>query len=78
MWRIGDRKLPPTIDIDGGSDWIALNRKFCEYVLHSKDSVVTGLKQMYKYALLPAEVGFVVYPVRRASKTFILATLRIP
>ena len=57
MWRIGDRKLPPTIDIDGGSDWIALNRKFCEYVLHSKDSVVTGLKQMYKYALLPAEVG---------------------
>lgn len=56
MWRIGDRKLPPTIDIDGGSDWIALNRKFCDYVLHSEDSVVTGLKEMYRTALLPAEV----------------------
>ena len=58
MWRIGDRKLPPSIDIDGGSDWIGLNRKFCEYVLQSEDSVVTGLKKMYKNALLPAEVSY--------------------
>jgi len=78
MWRIGDRKLPPTIDIDGGSDWIALNRKFCEYVLHSKDSVVTGLKQMYKYALLPAESFF--HTVLRNSplcETFVKSNLRL-
>lgn len=56
MWRLGDRKLPPNIDIDGGSDWIGLNRKFCSYVINSQDSVVTGLKHIYKYALLPAEV----------------------
>ncbi|KAK2569055.1 Xylosyltransferase 2 [Acropora cervicornis] len=32
MWRLGNRSLPPEIDIDGGSDWIALNRKFCHYL----------------------------------------------
>ena len=56
MWRIGDRKLPSTIDFDGGSDWIALNKNFCDYVVHSQDIVVTSLKNIYKYALLPAEV----------------------
>ncbi|XP_015432599.1 PREDICTED: xylosyltransferase oxt [Dufourea novaeangliae] len=32
MWRIGDRKLPNGIQIDGGSDWVALSRDFVEYV----------------------------------------------
>lgn len=56
MWRLGERKVPPTIDIDGGSDWIALNREFCSYVITSQDSLVTGLKHMFQYSLLPAEV----------------------
>ena len=61
MWRLGDRKLPSNIDIDGGSDWIGLNRKFCSYVINSQDSVVTGLKHIYKYALLPAEVCYLKF-----------------
>ena len=56
MWRLGDRKIPPDIDIDGGSDWIGLNRKFCHYLVTSKDPLVTTLKHMYSYSLLPAEV----------------------
>lgn len=56
MWRLGDKKIPPKIDIDGGSDWIGLNRKFCHYLVTSKDPLVTSLKHMYSYSLLPAEV----------------------
>ncbi len=62
MWRLGGRTLPPTIDVDGGSDWIALNRNFVSYVITSQDSLVFGLKHMFKYALLPAEVsGIIIY-----------------
>jgi hypothetical protein len=57
MWRLGDRKLPDAIDFDGGSDWILLNREFVSYVVNSNDALVTGLKHLYQYALLPAEVG---------------------
>ena len=56
MWRLGDRQLPPQIDIDGGSDWIALNRKFCHFLVVSKDPLVVSLRYMYGYSLLPAEV----------------------
>ena len=56
MWRLGDRELPTSIDFDGGSDWIALNRVFVQYVVKSEDNLVSGLKHLYKYALLPAEV----------------------
>lgn len=60
MWRLGERTLPDTIDFDGGSDWIALNHKFVDYVVNSQDSLVTGLKHLYQYALLPAEVRTVI------------------
>lgn len=56
MWRLGDRQLPPEIDIDGGSDWIGLNRKFCHFLVMSKDPLVASLRYMYGYSLLPAEV----------------------
>lgn len=59
MWRLGDRKLPQGIQIDGGSDWIALNRNFIEYVSNSKpDELVSGLLKVFKYTLLPAESFF--------------------
>ena len=60
MWRLGERKLPDSIDFDGGSDWIALNRKFVNYVVFSKDTLVEGLKHFYRYALLPAEVKYLL------------------
>ncbi len=31
MWRLGPRKLPLGIQIDGGSDWICLHRDFARY-----------------------------------------------
>ncbi|EZA47482.1 Xylosyltransferase oxt [Ooceraea biroi] len=59
MWRIGDRKLPDGIQIDGGSDWFALSREFVEYVANpSTDSLVTNLSKLFKYTLLPAESFF--------------------
>ncbi|OCT64093.1 xylosyltransferase I L homeolog isoform X1 [Xenopus laevis] len=58
MWRLGDRKIPEGINVDGGSDWFLLNRKFVEYVTLSNDDLVTKMKQFYSYTLLPAESFF--------------------
>lgn len=67
MWRVGDRKLPNGIQIDGGSDWIALSRDFVEYVASAyPDSLVMGLLKLFGYALLPAESFF--HTVLRNSK----------
>lgn len=56
MWRLGDRKIPEGISVDGGSDWFLLNRMFVEYVINSQDDLVTNMKRFYAYTLLPAEV----------------------
>lgn len=56
MWRLGDRKIPEGISVDGGSDWFLLNRMFVDYVINSKDDLVTNMKRFYAYTLLPAEV----------------------
>ncbi|XP_076766039.1 xylosyltransferase oxt isoform X1 [Xylocopa sonorina] len=67
MWRIGDRKLPDGIQIDGGSDWVALSREFIEYVANpNPDALVTDLLKVFKYTLLPAESFF--HTVLRNSK----------
>nr|XP_045618170.1 xylosyltransferase oxt-like [Procambarus clarkii] len=58
MWRIGERRLPLGIRVDGGSDWLCLNRDFVEYVVNSQDQLVKGLKKVYSYTLLPAESFF--------------------
>ncbi|XP_055990709.1 xylosyltransferase 1 [Sorex fumeus] len=58
MWRLGDRRIPEGIAVDGGSDWFLLNRKFVEYVTFSPDDLVTQMKQFYAYTLLPAESFF--------------------
>ena len=59
MWRIGDRALPWGIQIDGGSDWIALSKDFVSYVASkTPDNLVKGLFTVFKYTLLPAESFF--------------------
>ncbi|XP_033827797.1 xylosyltransferase 1 [Periophthalmus magnuspinnatus] len=58
MWRLGDRKIPEGISVDGGSDWFLLNRMFVEYVIKSQDDLVTNMKRFYAYTLLPAESFF--------------------
>lgn len=59
MWRIGDRKLPWGVQIDGGSDWVALSHDFVQYVANNQpDELVTGLILLFKYTLLPAESFF--------------------
>ncbi|XP_034946782.1 xylosyltransferase oxt [Chelonus insularis] len=67
MWRLGDRKLSKGIQIDGGSDWVALSRNFVEYVSNPKpDALVSGLLKIFQYTLLPAESFF--HTVLRNSK----------
>lgn len=56
LWRVGNRSVPAGIRVDGGSDWICLNRKFVQYVTSSRDELVMGLNEYFKYSLLPAEV----------------------
>lgn len=59
MWRIGDRTLPAGIQLDGGSDWIALSRNFVEYVAQPyPDDLIAGLLRIFKHTLLPAESFF--------------------
>ncbi|XP_038065057.1 xylosyltransferase 1-like isoform X2 [Patiria miniata] len=78
MWRLGDRKLPTGITLDGGSDWITINRQFVEYLITSKNELLTGLKQMYKYTLLPAESFFhTVLENSELCKTFVDNNLRV-
>uniref|UniRef100_A0A1B0BVC3 protein xylosyltransferase n=1 Tax=Glossina palpalis gambiensis TaxID=67801 RepID=A0A1B0BVC3_9MUSC len=60
MWRVGDRQLPQGIQIDGGSDWVALSRPFVEYVITQKanDILLKGLITIFRHTLLPAESFF--------------------
>lgn len=58
MWRIGDRKLPDGIQIDGGSDWVCLSREFVTYVTLKRDTLIEGLLKIFQYTLLPAESFF--------------------
>ncbi|KAK1877276.1 Xylosyltransferase 1 [Dissostichus eleginoides] len=50
MWRLGDRKIPEGIAVDGGSDWFLLKP-----ALHE---LVSSMKSFYAYTLLPAESFF--------------------
>uniref|UniRef100_T1INJ3 protein xylosyltransferase n=1 Tax=Strigamia maritima TaxID=126957 RepID=T1INJ3_STRMM len=78
MWRVGDRKLPWGVRIDGGSDWVALSRGFCGYLVTSKDDLVVGLKTVYAHTLLPAESFF--HTVLRNSEfcnTYVNNNLRL-
>lgn len=56
MWRLGNREIPDGIRIDGGSDWITLSRDFAKHLVTGTDELLLGLKQMYKFTLLPSEV----------------------
>lgn len=59
MWRVGDRELPNGIQIDGGSDWVALSRDFVEYVTgDDSDELISGLLKIFHHTLLPAESFF--------------------
>ncbi|XP_034250002.1 xylosyltransferase oxt isoform X2 [Thrips palmi] len=67
MWRIGNRQLPWGIQIDGGSDWVALSRTFVAFVTSSEqDDLVEGLLTVFKRTLLPAESFF--HTILRNSK----------
>ncbi|CAG2159896.1 unnamed protein product, partial [Oppiella nova] len=58
MWRVADRQLPKGIRWDGGSDWVVLSREFCHYITYEDNELLRGLKQVFKYTLLPAESFF--------------------
>ncbi|XP_049874059.1 xylosyltransferase oxt [Pectinophora gossypiella] len=58
MWRVGERKLPRGIVIDGGSDWIALSSEFVKYVIGKQDELLAGLDIIFQHTLLPAESFF--------------------
>eukprot|EP01147_Barroeca_monosierra_P001315 gene1315-2_t len=57
MYRIGGRKLPPSLRIAGGSDWFMLHRSFAEYVV-SDDPLLNELRRYYDHSLLAAESFF--------------------
>ena len=58
MWRLGSRRLPDGVQLDGGSDWICLNKDFVTYVVKSDDELMRGLRTVFAHTLLPAESFF--------------------
>ncbi|KRY88929.1 Xylosyltransferase oxt [Trichinella pseudospiralis] len=58
MWRLGERKLPKGVRVDGGSDWLILHRSLVEYAVQEHDQLVVGLRQFFQNALLPLETFF--------------------
>lgn len=58
MYRLTERTMPKGIEIDGGSDWLAINREFSEWLVFSKDENLEQLKVWFNYTLLPAESFF--------------------
>uniref|UniRef100_A0A915JP36 protein xylosyltransferase n=1 Tax=Romanomermis culicivorax TaxID=13658 RepID=A0A915JP36_ROMCU len=58
MWRLDDRVMPKGLRLDGGSDWLVLHRSLSEYALNEEDPLVLGLRQLFRFALLPAESFF--------------------
>lgn len=45
--------------VDGGSDWVCLNKEFVSYVVAAEeDDLLSGLHDYFRYALLPAEAFF--------------------
>ncbi|ESO83913.1 hypothetical protein LOTGIDRAFT_108419, partial [Lottia gigantea] len=61
LWRLGPRKLPTGIRIDGGSDWIGIYRELAEFVILENDELLKGLKGSFQYTLLPVESFFHTY-----------------
>ena len=57
MWRVGTRPLPKDVTIDGGSDWIAISRRYAHYLVTSNDDLLVRMKRIFEFSLLPAEVG---------------------
>jgi len=45
--------------MDGGSDWIVLNKDFIRYIVTTNDELVKGLKAVFRHTLLPAEVNII-------------------
>jgi len=59
MYRVGSREIPSDLKVTGGSDWLALNRQFCQYSVYGLDETITKLKNWYSgYTLLPVESFF--------------------
>ncbi|XP_071953271.1 xylosyltransferase 1-like [Antedon mediterranea] len=78
MWRLGERELPKGIVVDGGSDWIVVNRDYCKYLITADNELLNGLKHLYKYTLLPAESFFhTVLENSELCETFVDNNLRV-
>nr|CAD7444893.1 unnamed protein product [Timema bartmani] len=55
MWRTGDRRLPWGVQMDGGSDWVALSRPFVTYLAGingTTDLLLQGLITSFFHTLL--------------------------
>lgn len=61
-WRLGPRQLPLGIVYTGGSDWFALPKSFCSYIIGSiyisKSGIPWDLLRLYRHSLLPVESYF--------------------
>lgn len=60
MWRLSDRAIPKNLQLDGGSDWFAIDRSTAEYATDKTidDGTLREVNQFFNFTLLPAESYF--------------------
>nr|CAH8871026.1 unnamed protein product [Trichobilharzia regenti] len=58
VWHLGERPIPSGVILDGGSDWMILPKVFVDYIIHSEDSLISDIKEYFRYSLLPVESFF--------------------
>ncbi|CAD5222825.1 unnamed protein product [Bursaphelenchus okinawaensis] len=57
MWRVGPRlNYPANLRVDGGSDWVVINRELAKFAI-SDEQICVDLRKLFKTILLPLE-GF--------------------
>lgn len=56
MWKIAPRKLPIGIQFDGSGDWFCFHFKFVDYMINSKDELMTYLLRFFEHTLMGPEV----------------------
>ena len=59
VWRIGNRRFPPGLQMERANDFFTLNYEFVDYLVNSDDDYLIYLKQFFKdNSVLSAEVYF--------------------
>jgi protein xylosyltransferase len=56
MWRVGLRKLPIGLQVEGAIDWFFLHHRFIYYLIYSREDYLIFLKRYFNHTVYSPEV----------------------